>query len=76
MGWLLVVGLVVLVPLAIVDPTRGVYVVLIGVIVLVAILLGMNFPSAQARAMPRGMAGRTDFGRQASEHNEHEPRAD
>jgi hypothetical protein len=65
-GWALAVALVVLIILAVVDSSPGVYIGLIAVVVIAALLLNMSFPSPQSRGMPRGDVGRTDFGGEAT----------
>ncbi|HTX29817.1 MAG TPA: hypothetical protein VMD09_00435 [Solirubrobacteraceae bacterium] len=61
-GWVLLVLLLVLVILAFVAPSRGVYFALIVVVLLWAVMLGSMFPSGSARAMFRRDAGTTDWG--------------
>ncbi len=70
-GWVLSVPLIVLIVLAIVAPSGGVYAGLAAVIFLWAWLLGSSFPSSQARGMFRRNAGETDFGREAADEYEH-----
>jgi len=67
-GWILTVALVVLVVLAIVAPSPGVFVGLIAVIVVWAGLLGSTFPSSRGRYSAR--RGTEDYGREAADEYE------
>lgn len=64
-GWLLGVALVVLVVLAIVDPSKGVYFALTFVILGWAWALGQSFPTSRLRGMSRGDLSDVDVGDQA-----------
>ena len=61
-GWALGVALVVLVILALVDPSKGVYAGLTFVILAWAWLLGSSFPSSEVRGMSRSDVTRSDLG--------------
>ena len=63
-GWVLGVALVVLVILAIVDPSKGVYALLTFVIVGWAWALGQSFPSSRLRGMGRADPSDLDLGAQ------------
>ncbi|HEY6523191.1 MAG TPA: hypothetical protein VIY10_05430 [Solirubrobacteraceae bacterium] len=66
-GWALGVALVVLVVLAIVDPSRGVYFALTFVVVAWAWALSQSFPSSELRGMSRGNPSDLDRGARALE---------
>ena len=63
-GWVLGVALVVLVILAIVDPSKGVYALLTFVIVGWAWALVQSFPSSRLRGMGRADPSDLDLGSQ------------
>ena len=72
-GWILTVVAPVLAVLAVIDPTPGLILALIAVIVVWAVLLAASFPSTRARySADRGR----DYGRDATEEWErgHGPR--
>jgi quinol-cytochrome oxidoreductase complex cytochrome b subunit len=73
-GWILTVAAPVLAIVAVVDPTRGVILALIAVIVVWAVLLAVSFPST--RAMNNRLDRGRDYGRDAAEEWErgHGPR--
>jgi len=64
-GWFLGVALIVLVVLAIVDPSKGVYFALTFVILGWAWALGQSFPSGELRGMNRADPSDLDRGAQA-----------
>ena len=70
MGWVLAVAFVVLVTLAIVAPSKGVYVGLTLVVAFWAWALASSFPSGRARGMSKNEAGTTDYGREAEREYE------
>ncbi len=72
-GWILTAALLVLVILTIVDPSRGVIIGLIAVIIVWAGLLSASFPSSQMAMRSRfpGETG-TDLGHEAAERYERE----
>ncbi len=74
-GWILTAALLVLVILTIVDPSRGVIIGLIAVIIVWAGLLSASFPSSQMTMRSRfpGEPGR-DFGQEAAEKYERKQR--
>lgn len=74
-GWTLTAALPVLVILAFVDPSPGVIIGLIAVIVVWAALLSARLPSSQRTMRSRfpGEQGR-DFGQQAAQRYEREHR--
>jgi hypothetical protein len=63
-GWILGIALVVLVVLAIVDPSKAVYVLLTFVILAWAWALGQSFPSSELRGMGRADPADLDVGAQ------------
>lgn len=71
-GWVLAIALLVLVILTIITPSTLVFVGLAVVIFLWAWLLTSSFASGEARGMPPGYVGRTDFGQEAAEEYERE----
>jgi hypothetical protein len=74
-GWVLTVAVPVLVVLALIDPSRGIIVALIAVIVVWAALLAASYPSSQALNRNPLDRGR-DYGHDAAEEWErgHGPR--
>jgi hypothetical protein len=71
-GWVLGVALVVLVVLAIVAPSKGVYALLTFVIIAWAWALSQSFPSSELRGMSR--ADPADLDRGARTEQEYERR--
>jgi hypothetical protein len=74
-GWILAVALVVLVILAIVDPSPGVVIGSIAVIFVWAGLLTSSFPSSQMTMrsrFPGQLGSDADFGQEAAERHKHE----
>jgi cation transport ATPase len=69
-GWFLGIALVVLVVLAVVDPSRGVYFALTFVVVAWAWALSQSVPSSELRGMSRADPSDLDRGGQAeTEYN-------
>ena len=69
-GWILGIALVVLVVLAIVDPSKAVYVLLTFVILAWAWALGQSFPSSELRGMSRADPADLDRGARAEEEHD------
>jgi hypothetical protein len=73
-GWVFGILLVGLIVLAIVSPSRGIFIGLIAVIFFVALLLNASYPSGRVRGMyfrDPGI-GRTDLGSEAAERYDRE----
>lgn len=81
LGWILALAFVVLVTLAIVDPSKGVYVGMIIIIAVAGLAVSMNFPSRRVGGTYRGDigdggTGRKDFGREAVEDRDRRQTSD
>ncbi len=69
-GWIFAVAFLVLIILAIVAPSQGVYIALVIVIALMGVLLSSNLPSGQIRGTYRGDPRPIDFVDDAAQRHE------